>query len=1085
MKSLLFIAKLILPFYLLFFNASNLSAQWQQYPFFFDGSAITLERVNDELWAGTSLGIHKSFDEGETWEMADFFNNLLISKIQAFDDTVIVFYSVPGVINQPLRSKTSFDGGVTWNAEFAFNQGTGFGDFLRSGNMLYIFGSGYSYLSSDFGLTWQPFITNYDNEKTVVHCDEELIIFRQYINFETVFSKQSLETGVITQINSNGYNLGYDVFHMNNAIYAISEIPSTINFHLIKTIDDGQNWDTLLVLEDYSNTFSEFITFNGATYCVDIFAIEVAKIFNNGDSVELVNKPELINSFEGNSWSYECVELSNGNYLIPGVYSSNDAFYVYDSNLALSGTTGLGINTGSIFRLKQVQNKILVNVVNSLFLSDDELSNWDTLLTNGLIYNSLIKGDTMVFAGSVDFSITYDGGQSWLEIYYPDVLDFQSNYSMAALNNVLYVEGSTHTVKSIDWGSTWEELPDLAFDYNGIFSNTNDIHNGYILQVGNEIFFAANRNALVLKLNTSNNSYEYVYGFNYQGDNQFVNHKLEYSDSILFSFSTGHLMYSENEGVDWVIPSMNGLPVRNEIDTLYPNQILVDTNIWYGSFNEFGVYFSLDQGNNWNPLESPSRFVASGGMALINNVLYTGSSNGGIWTNAVNLNICSGNVFHDMNFNGNRDTGENGISNILVKASSNNALVSTNENGDYQIATALNSDTLTAILPLQFAEIVPENIATIGAQTNNNFAIQLSPFNDLSIGLTALSVFRPGFYTQLQIGAQNLGSSDSPATVKLLLPEDISVITSNPNFTSQSGDTLIWEIPNLEFFENYSIQLNTLSSVTAPLGDTVRCYVEVSPINSDSFPSNNTFTLQDIYVGSYDPNDKQCLQGNSVHIDSLNSNFELQYTIRFQNTGTYEAENVRIEDQLSSNLRWETLRIIDQSHEPMVFEINDGGLLKFYFNNIQLPDSFANEPASHGFVKYGIKVNPTLNLGDVITNTAGIYFDFNEPVITNTVLTEVVDDFNAIKPIENEIKIAEILAIPNPAKNVIRLAFSKSHSQYSTYQIYDAFGRLVFSDALNSLDPTIQIQQLAPGMYFGTVVDNSNLITGKFKFVKQ
>jgi hypothetical protein len=656
---------------------------------------------------------------------------------------------------------------------------------------------------------------------------------------------------------------------------------------------------------------------------------------------------------------------------------------------------------------------------------------------------------------------------------------------MASMNDVLYVEGSNHVVKSIDWGSTWEELPDLSFDYNGIFTNTNDNHSGNILRVGNEIFFAANRNALVLKLNTTNNSYEYVYGFNYQGDNQFGNHKLEYSDSILFSFSTGHLMYSENEGVDWVIPSMNGLPVRNEIYTLYPNQILVDTNIWYGSFNEFGIYFSLDQGNNWNPLESPSRFVANGGMALINNVLYTGSSNGGIWTNAVNLNICSGNVFHDSNFNGNRDTGENGISNILVKASSNNALVSTNENGDYQIATNLNSDTLTAILPLQFAEIVPGNIATSGAQSFNNFAVQLSPFNDLSVGLTALSVFRPGFYTQLQIGAQNLGSSDSPATVKLLLPEDVSVITSNPNFTSQAGDTLIWEILNLDFFENYSIQLNTLSSVTAPLGDTVRCYVEVSSINADSLPSNNTFTLQDIYVGSYDPNDKQCLQGNSVHIDSLNSNFELQYTIRFQNTGTFEAENVRIEDQLSANLRWETLRIIDQSHEPMLFEINDGGLLKFYFNNIQLPDSFANEPASHGFVKYGIKATPTLNLGDVISNTAGIYFDFNEPVITNTVLTEIVDDFNAIKLVENEIKMAEILAIPNPAKNVIRLAFSKSHSQFSTYQIYDAFGRLVFSDALNSFDQTIQIQQLPQGMYFGVLLDKSNLINGKFKFVKQ
>jgi hypothetical protein len=77
------------------------------------------------------------------------------------------------------------------------------------------------------------------------------------------------------------------------------------------------------------------------------------------------------------------------------------------------------------------------------------------------------------------------------------------------------------------------------------------------------------------------------------------------------------------------------------------------------------------------------------------------------------------------------------------------------------------------------------------------------------------------------------------------------------------------------------------------------------------------------------------------------------------------------------------------------------------------------------------------------------------------------------------------MVIPNPAKNTIRLAFTKNDNEYSAYQIYDAFGRLVFSDALNSLDQTIQIQQLSQGMYFGVLLDKSNLINGKFKFVKQ
>jgi len=1083
MKPVLLFTKFVLPFYLLF-NSVNLSAQWQQYPILGEGGALTLERVNDELWAGTSLGIYKSFDEGETWELTDLFQNLSVFKIQAFQDTVLVFYSERFDSSPETFCKSSFDGGVTWNEEFSFNQSFGFDDFLRRGNTLYVFGSNRSYYSTNFGLTWQTFIENYDNEKVVVHFDQEFFIFRQFINFELVFSKQSFETGTITQINANGHILGYDMFHVNNTIFATSEIESTFDYHLIKTTDNGQNWDTLFVLVDYSNYSSTFITFNDTTYCNDIFTNEVAKIYNNGDNIVLGNKPDLINAVGNLLWEDECVELGNGNYLMPRIFSSTNSFIVFGSNLAQIGNTGTGIYAGYIFRLESEQGKIWISTSNNLLLGDDAWSNWDTVLTSGPISNGLIKGDTMFFANSQPY-YTYDGGETWVDFYFPDIVDYPSNFSMATLNNVLYIEGATHIVKSLDWNTTWEELPDFAFDYNGIFTNTNGDHRGNILKAGNEIFVAAAHNSLVLKLNTTNDLFEYVYGFNYQGDNQFGNHRLEYSDSILFSLSTGHLMYSENQGIDWVIPSMNGLPARNLTDTIYPNYILVDSSIWYGSCREFGVYFSLDQGNNWNPLESPSKFDADGGLIMIGDVLYTGSRNGGIWTNAVNLNVCSGNVFHDANFNGNRDNGEDGISNILVQASSNNALVSTNENGDYQIATDLNSDTLTAILPLQFAEIVPGNIATSGAQAFNNFAVQLSPFNDLSVGLTALSVFRPGFYTQLQIGTQNLGSSDSPATVKLLLPEEVSVITSTPNFTSQSGDTLVWEISNLEFFENYAIQLNTLTAVTAPLGDTVRCYVEISPIDSDSIPSNNTFTLQDIYVGSYDPNDKQCLQGNGVHIDSLNSNFELQYTIRFQNTGTFEAENVRIEDQLSSNLRWETLRIIDQSHEPMLFDINDGGLLKFYFNNIQLPDSFANEPESHGFVKYGIKTISTLDLGDVISNTAGIYFDFNEPVITNTVLTEIVDDLSAIKSVDTENLLAEITVIPNPSKHFIRLASSSNTFQHKSYRIYDVCGKVVLASEFNNIDSTIQIQQLSPGMYFGVVVDQSNLVKGKFKFVKQ
>ena len=56
-----------------------------------------------------------------------------------------------------------------------------------------------------------------------------------------------------------------------------------------------------------------------------------------------------------------------------------------------------------------------------------------------------------------------------------------------------------------------------------------------------------------------------------------------------------------------------------------------------------------------------------------------------------------------------------------------------------------------------------------------------------------------------------------------------------------------------------------------------------------------------------------------------------------------------------------------------------------------LPDSNVNEPASHGFIKYSIKKYNTVGIGSVIKNTAYIYFDFNAPVVTNTVVNTVTD----------------------------------------------------------------------------------------------
>ena len=62
-----------------------------------------------------------------------------------------------------------------------------------------------------------------------------------------------------------------------------------------------------------------------------------------------------------------------------------------------------------------------------------------------------------------------------------------------------------------------------------------------------------------------------------------------------------------------------------------------------------------------------------------------------------------------------------------------------------------------------------------------------------------------------------------------------------------------------------------------------------------------------------------------------------------------------------------------------------------------LPDSNVNELASHGFLRFRVKPVNGLVIGDVIKNTAAIYFDYNLPVYTNTEMTTVVAETFPLK----------------------------------------------------------------------------------------
>lgn len=152
-------------------------------------------------------------------------------------------------------------------------------------------------------------------------------------------------------------------------------------------------------------------------------------------------------------------------------------------------------------------------------------------------------------------------------------------------------------------------------------------------------------------------------------------------------------------------------------------------------------------------------------------------------------------------------------------------------------------------------------------------------------------------------------------------------------------------------------------------------------------PQDDADLMIDTYcgtvTGSYDPNDKTGFPLGVTDMHLIAPDGVLDYVIRFQNTGNDTAFTVVIRDTLDTDLDIFTVQSGVSSHDYS-FQMYGPRVLEWTFNNIMLPDSTTDEPGSNGFVCFTVRQVSGLPNGTEINNTADIYFDYNEPIITNT-----------------------------------------------------------------------------------------------------
>jgi len=339
----------------------------------------------------------------------------------------------------------------------------------------------------------------------------------------------------------------------------------------------------------------------------------------------------------------------------------------------------------------------------------------------------------------------------------------------------------------------------------------------------------------------------------------------------------------------------------------------------------------------------------------------------------------------------------------------------------------------------------------------------------------------------IQFKIENIGGSDMTQSRAYFVIED-QILRTQGSFNLNIGEDTLWTIPATTG-KMYFLQAE--QEITHPMGNNLPMAVSfdcnsqsVNPHLINQFSLGDAFTYQDVdcqqNVYSFDPNDKQGFPIGYGENHFITANDKIEYRIRFQNTGTFTAFNVVVEDEIDLyTLDLTTLEMQGSSHSYEL-EIVDGNTLRFVFNNINLPDSTSNEPESHGFIRFKIAQKANNPIGTVIHNSAAIYFDFNAPVITNMTTHTIGEDFiQIISSLSEPQRLAEIKVFPNPFKD--RTTFkinSDQHFEQIQLNIFDIMGRKVKSIQSSNSDQQITLERdgLTTGVYFYQLQSNGKLL---------
>ncbi|MBK9046819.1 MAG: T9SS type A sorting domain-containing protein [Bacteroidetes bacterium] len=467
------------------------------------------------------------------------------------------------------------------------------------------------------------------------------------------------------------------------------------------------------------------------------------------------------------------------------------------------------------------------------------------------------------------------------------------------------------------------------------------------------------------------------------------------------------------------------------------------------------------------------------------------NSNGGIdyWIVKITdkYNLITGKVFIDANSNGSQDVGELPVVNKKITESNTGRFGFSEQNGNYNVSVLNPGNySVTPDLINYYNAIPASHAATFTSiqQTDslNDFALQpAGVFNDLCVSITPLGPFRSGFNASYMVNFSNVGTTTLNPTVIFFPDNDVSFVSATPVASSVTLDSIVWNFGTLAPFQSGQILITVNVNTGVPIGTLINSGVRIEPLAGDANLLCNQSYWEVYTIGSYDPNDIVVDEDTLLSTQFPNPPF-LEYLIRFQNTGNDTAFTVKILNLIDTNkLDLSTFEFVTSSQPVDLSWLPWERNMQFMFNNILLPDSATNEPQSHGFVRYRIQPKSNLIAGNTITNNAAIYFDFNDPILTNTATTHIVLP-TSIKEI---ISSGNLHLYPNPTNSTLTIETRMLIASGGKLIVTDVAGRMLLTKSLNnnSTKHQIDISSFSSGIYF-VQLDGGKVIE-RGRFVKE